>query len=357
MLLMLLLTSCDREEHTVILPPPDPGPDSIDCPLPVELIDGYRTPQYASTHQTLSHDGRLLAYINGEASLHILDLVTLGARPINLQEMLPDSIRLISINNILWSPYDNNRIVISATTFADTIGNQRPSFYGQRLLMVSLNKGTAEDITPPLFSAVGAPAIALFAWLRTSSIGNDTLLIAYSNPDEKSEERFPERFYVIQTQKLTRHRFPPFAQGGTFVQHPNGEQYIGVVPSFSSQDRAFINNNNFYIPAQLVNKISWSPNGRKVALSVMPKRGEPRRKFEQIWIIDVDRYLRELPDTVTCDVINLQTRFCMYSFLGCNAEFITDSTLAVSMHADGGNSSLWEISTTGRRIRQLTFLP
>ena len=107
----------------------------------------------------------------------------------------------------------------------------------------------------------------------------------------------------------------------------------------------------------MIKNVTWSPNGKRIALSVLPKQGGPKGTFEQIWILDAEKILQDRPDTHSVYIIDLQTRFCSYSFLGCHAEFITDSTLAVSMHPDGGSSPLWEISTTGRKIRQLTFLP
>jgi len=142
-----------------------------------------------------------------------------------------------------------------------------------------------------------------------------------------------------------------------FKESLDGHAYIAVPASAGDQDKLLLDGRSFSTSTALINKISWSPSGKKVALSVLPTGDGVHHQFEQIWILDIEKYQREHPDTLSFDVVNLQQRFCMYSFLGCYAEFISDSTLAVSMHVDGGNSSLWEITTSGRKLRQLTFLP
>jgi hypothetical protein len=101
---------------------------------------------------------------------------------------------------------------------------------------------------------------------------------------------------------------------------------------------------------------SWSPNGRLLALSVTPAIDSlGHADWEEVWVVDVDRSMTSSTSPAHVNVIDLQERFCTYSFLGATAEFITDRTMAVSMHADGdAASSLWEITTDGRRVRQLT---
>lgn len=100
---------------------------------------------------------------------------------------------------------------------------------------------------------------------------------------------------------------------------------------------------------------SWSPDGTKLALSLAREPADVWR-YEMVMVIDVARYLREHSDFAPVEVIDMQKRFCTYSFLGSFAEFITNRTLAVSMHKDGDPVSyIWEITTDGRRVRQLTF--
>ncbi|MFH1050700.1 MAG: hypothetical protein V1779_07190 [bacterium] len=72
----------------------------------------------------------------------------------------------------------------------------------------------------------------------------------------------------------------------------------------------------------------------------------------------MDKVLAEHPDTVHVKKINLRNEFCMYAFAGAWPEFISENTLAVSMHVDGDEmSALWEITIDGKIVRQLTFEP
>jgi hypothetical protein len=111
---------------------------------------------------------------------------------------------------------------------------------------------------------------------------------------------------------------------------------------------------------------SFSPNGQLLALSVMPEpdsnlelqwpRGDTL--FPQVWIYNV-----EDPSSPSLQVINYQCSFCKYTGGGGWAEFLTDSTLAVSMYSDSDMESpnwispLWEITIDGQVARKLTFLP
>ena len=360
-LLLVVLSACESQPPDPGGPPVEPGPDSLDCPAPVETVYGRRIPRYAHVRQAISRNGELLVYVDGETVLHLLNLKTMSDRQVDVMSMLPDSIRLAGLTNLIWSPYDNTRLAIGAATLVDTVGDRKRYIYGQHLLLVDIQKGSAEIITPPIYPASGAERMILIAWLANSHEGYDTLSLRYSNPAYEhgvlGTEPMFYSLYSVQSQQLMTNRFPAIGAYNHFRQSYSGTMYVGVVPSAGVKDRVYIDGRIYSLNTDLVNKISWSPSGKKVALSVMPKGDGVHHQFEQIWILDVEKYQREHTDTLRFDVINLQQRFCMYSFLGCYAEFISDSTLAVSMHVDGGSSSLWEITTSGRKLRQLTFLP
>jgi hypothetical protein len=74
-------------------------------------------------------------------------------------------------------------------------------------------------------------------------------------------------------------------------------------------------------------------------------------------MIDVEKWLRERRTFVPLEKIDFQKRFCMYNFGGgtIDAEFITNTTLAVSNHHDSDVlCPLWEITTDRRLLRQIT---
>jgi len=54
-------------------------------------------------------------------------------------------------------------------------------------------------------------------------------------------------------------------------------------------------------------------------------------------------------------IINLRKLFCKYTYLGLYAEFLSNSSLILSMHNDGDAiAPLYEISLDGKIIRQIT---
>lgn len=116
-----------------------------------------------------------------------------------------------------------------------------------------------------------------------------------------------------------------------------------------------------YNDSILIHFASWSPDSKKLALSVEIKEAMSVAwndlRYNEIWVIDVERYMQENSEFVPKTIINLRKLYCMYSSQTW-AEFITDSTLAVSMYKTSDNFSyLYEITTDGRMVRQLTFSP
>src|ERR1041384_2567304 len=172
-LLLLVLSACESQPHDPGPTPVEPGPDSLDCPAPVRTVSGRQIPRYATGQQAVSRNGQLLSYVGGEAVLRVLNLRTREDRTVDVASMLAESIRLVGISNIIWSPYDNTRLAIGAVTLTDTVGDRKRYIYGQHLLLVDIQKGSAEIITPPIFPASGASGKSLFGWLASSNIGKD----------------------------------------------------------------------------------------------------------------------------------------------------------------------------------------
>ncbi|HEY3875617.1 MAG TPA: T9SS type A sorting domain-containing protein, partial [Candidatus Kapabacteria bacterium] len=249
---------------------------------------------------------------------------------------------------MVWCPYDPDLLAI-AVDLKDIFYNAGIYGYGN-IYTYRLSTGECKRITPQLFGPVGdtSEIIQLHSWRANSKSGSDTLEISSWHILRDST-----LYYIPQTPQAV-FRTPWYGRTLTYGQSRSGKHsllgdyYTGSYYLDGSSLAALDSS------IEALEWVSFSPDEKLLALSVDPNgQGPPADTiFPQVWVYHVDSM------SAPPIVINFQKSFCMYSFWGIDAEFITDSTLAVSMHHDGDLSSpLWEITLGGRIVRQLTFLP
>jgi hypothetical protein len=324
--------------------------DSCCCPIP--LYDtgssglGRRIPFFADVNDFRSPDGKHLAFLSGESdSAFTLDLATLERKPIVIQTGLPKIV--IGFLSTAWCPYDPDLLAVCLDV-TDSIYpglNRYGNIYTYRL-----STGECTRITPKVFGPIGDTVglLRLLSWRHGSSTASDTLEITSQHIDDDSEE-----FYIPQTQAVFR---TPWNGRLQTVAQTHSESHVIMAQREPRDDNYQLDGNSLplIMPIQRLECASFSPNEKLLALSVRQNgQGPPAdTSFPQVWVYRMDSL--SAPPLV----INFQKWFCMYNFWGMNAEFITGSTLAVTMHKDGDESSpLWEITLDGRIVRQLTFLP
>ncbi len=322
--------------------------DSCCCPLPLGDTTpglGRRIPPYADLFPEVSPDGKHLAIIDGEYdSAWVIDLTTLERKPIIIHTGLPQVIQ--GFIDLAWCPYDPDLLAVCV--------NLQDTFYSGRswdgnIYTYRLSSGECHRITPEIFGSYGDSLgpLNFQSWRMGSSMSSDTFEITSAGIDDDSEE-----FYIPQTQKIFR--TPWYGLLQTYAESRSGKHY--VLGNYHWDTDYLLDGDTLHLldSIQRLDWASFSPNEKLLALSVSPNgQGPPADTvFPQVWVLNLDS-LNAPPI-----VINFQKSFCMYSFWGIDAEFTTDSTLAVSMHKDGDLSSpLWEITLDGRIKRQLTFLP
>ncbi|TAL70276.1 MAG: hypothetical protein EPN82_03320 [Bacteroidetes bacterium] len=336
------------------------------CPLPRYFTDppGIHEPISVHIEQKLSSDGVKLAFLlDEEVILEILNLKTGKIQKIDFYKKLPSNVRFIAYSDYDWCPYNGNRLLISAVTLTDTAGDGKKYVWGINLYVISLDGTELKKITPKECPKEGAQGIASLVWLHESTNERDLIsgsfYTIYSN---HPLDYIYEGIYIPQTNefispspyKLLRRQ----AKDGSYYSH----EYYQTSPSYkyniliNGQIINFAENND----SVTVGYVSWSPDSKKLALSVGISENDSvpldNHRFSEIWIIDVEKYMIEKPLFIPVQIINLRKIFCMYG--GMWAEFITDSTLAVSM--GGPNADflyIYEITTDGKMVRQLTFEP
>ncbi len=318
-------------------------PQDCDCP-PAELTSfGYHLPKLFYSQPHLSPDGSTLAFIvnEGDTKISFLNMKTLQLSYIYLASIIPNyPADELLCTELYWSPYSSDRLYIHTVSFFDTLGNSR---YAQNGYILTISTQKAWKITPSKVGPFGSEGyLGFYSWLKGSNPQIDSFI-------------FDDSIYVPQQDKC----YPlPESYKEIIHQAPNSSNYF-IYRRDSIKDnppQLFINGERSYVAQHMIGEITphWSLSGNKMAFTV--KSDFPSddpidpHSFYEVWIYDISQnYVYRL---------NLRSLFCMYDFVGSQAEFLTDSTLAISMHKDGDDfAPLWEISTTGKLIRQLTFKP
>ncbi|MFC2131474.1 hypothetical protein ACFLSQ_08565 [Bacteroidota bacterium] len=319
-------------------------PDNGDNPCPIPEIGWEGWANIPSPHheQTVSYDLKHLAYVLGTGYyLKVLDLISCEVQVIDIQSKLPGNVLLIGCGDPTWCPYDNNRLLIHAATSTDTNNDGKNYVYGQNLYIVSLDGSEFKKVTPSIFGKAGG-SFGMPKWLVGSNYNIDSLLFI---------GRW--QIYIPQTDSFVDSRLR------NVFSLSHDQKKIITWESVGSPPAGYylLNGKPLLFPEQFsdIQRFSFSPNGRLIAASVSPYQPEinlnpedERNRFQEIWIGNADDFLDGLDGKrMDVKIINPRSEYCMYSLGGglC-AEFITDTTLAVSMHKDGDDISyLWEITT------------
>lgn len=346
---LLLLGSCADE----VAPTIDPLPkiDTIDCPPP-ELLpeDSFGTrfpkniPQFVYRQQRRSADGTKIACLLFDEGLKVTDIKTGNEQLFKFGEMIPDSIGFGGCFGMCWCPYDNNKLAVNCITGID-------GAFGSNLFILSIRERTLTFINLPLTLKSGASDMNIFGWMKGSTPNSDSLLLRYWSENSGSVRGI----VVLQEKKIVPIlEFTGFIEKiglpSFFLFSPDRKHYIGV-----KDEGIFIDGVLLTLEDTLdqIDYISWSPDSKKIAIT-----GFFRHSYGRVGVVDVSKWLEGNQSILPIQKINFKERFCMYNLYSdgkSDAEFLTNTTLAVSMHHDGDMiSPLWEITTDGRLLRQLT---
>ncbi len=338
---ILILLSCNESNS--------PSPE-FNCPLWYDPYSvGFNPPIPTHIIHDISTDGKKLAFSSGDIDLQILYLNSGYVEKINLQNLLPYNVIFFGISNAIWCPYHNDKILLHVATYTDTINN-KGYVYGQNIYLLSLKDFILTRITPNLWGKAGSfSGFNVISWLKSSSNNNDFIL-----------------FSSIGKYHLQSDSFIPFNYTNNICSISPNELYL-LFNSFDVESLAhkyylnehYLNFDESY-RFDLTSDPTWSCNSKYLILQInLDETNVPleKQRYNEIWIIDVEELIQKKPSVVPIKKINIRKNFCMYSY-GIWAHYLTDSTLAVSMFApDGDFSYLYEISTDGKLLRQLTFNP
>ncbi|MBI3259282.1 MAG: PD40 domain-containing protein [Ignavibacteriae bacterium] len=338
-----------------------PKIDTFDCSHPVFLPDG-KGPKYPPgiSHklQRRSPDGSKIVYIVNEKRIKILDLKTGIVEMYDPSTMMPSNIGFFGCYDIRWCPYDDNKLCCMFVTGIDTTGNDKFGVYGQNLFILYRKESRLDRINLPYMPKVGPDGLFIFGWMNGSTVAADSLFLGY----ESKSKLFTGIVVLPENKIVLIPEFEKLRKDGSlsdFLYSPDRKHSAALINGLRVPDFGnviFIDGTPLRFTddtLSLLYKLSWSPDGKKLAATV-----DIDNKYQQVWVLDVTKWLVDKPALASVEKIDFQKRFCMYNLSGFGnicAEFITNTTLAVSCHHDGDLlCPLWEITTDGRMLRQLT---
>jgi len=220
----------------------------------------------------------------------------------------------------------------------------------QNMYFYNIRTNTSTRITPTSFGPQGSlNFVYAIEWLKGSTDTKDSLLLGNMVFVPQEDALYPSKHAgpLLQSPKLDLGIFRDVLY--SIFDSASGEVDLLLNEQFIPQSRFIMSRSN----------ISWSPSGEQLAFSVIHRLPgtdpEDPATYEEVWIMNVKKFKAKPNDPSVFYRLNFQELFCTYSFWGVQAEFITDSSLAVSMHKDGSDfSGLWEVTTRGTIVRQLT---
>lgn len=301
-------------------------------------------PSIAHTYQIASRNGQLIAYRWGNpdkapfTGIRVLNLGTGNQQDVDIRNILPTNMKLLDIAMVTsWCPYNNDEILLYATTATDTIGDGKQYGYGHNLIIYSLSSHTIEIVTPDIFGLVNKSG-DFGEWFYGSFPEADSFLVTSTY-----------EVYVPQTKT-----YSPFPYHYIGKQSPNGQFYVGAGELNSSTllfSNLRVNNRIFTLPSPVksLNDVNWSPDSKKVIL----KFETP--SYQQVHVIaDIARAMHENLSVLPIEVVPIPIPNANIIY----ASFLTDSTLVASLQIDPDDPIyLWEMTTKGTIVRQLTFAP
>lgn len=347
-----ITTGCKVTEPTV---PSDPYNG---CSEPYDGPTGYRTPENFQTDMRVSRDGRFLSYTSTTSSAPLIFNLKSGEiQKLDLQASLPSNTRMLQSSIVDWCPYADSLVLVSALTETDT-NNSGKYVSGYNVYIASLNGKIINRATPLKYGERGSEYGPYIRWLGMSRPEIDYIYVESPWWGDPISYR-----YKVQGASTTMmqfmDRYSESITGKNYFFETKGLQYIADW---------FINGSQIVNPSFDAYYSSWSPNERRLALSGQKKKrtndttaDEKSYRGKEILIYELPVNYIDGPipyNLQPIHVINLRRDFCKFSFIGTYATFITDSTLAVTMHNDGDSyAPLWEISLDGKIIRQLLQKP
>lgn len=323
-----------------------------------------------------SPDGSFLAYHSeyGRPTVaRVLNMQTGGEYEFpDLKDRLLPSFRLADTKVIDWCPYDKNRVLLYCT-----VGTENPITHKKRigaaLFIYALDGSELQRLPFSDCDSIYNNIWVASKWLPRSRPGNDVFQIFAETKDGVGASKcLLYGYYHWQSNTFTEYPLPGNTDAGT-VDISQKEKYtlsMSNNPNNNSQKDMsyFINGKRVYLEgcSQLLfmpNICVFSPDETRLALLVSANesgnyiRSDRRGGSYEIWVYRIKDLLVSDASHPTRRErqINLLRNFCAFPLPAM--DYLTNTSFVVSLFKDPQSSYLYEISTEGKMLRQLTTKP
>ena len=297
-----------------------------------------------ATNQRYSPLSNKLAFLDGEVG--IADIHTGAVTYVNPFQNIGDSLVPAFIDAVDWCPYDGNKLIVIVTLGAkyDTVNTGRTGLlflhadgsfdtlliFGWSATYIAWLVSSRQFIDSLVFQYVpaGAGGLKSFAAFATYCPETGT----FSNPQPSSTPT------VLRETSKHNFSYEEFSNSG---QYQNLYLLDGKVVNWGDPKPT------------VIGSASFSPDEKHLAIW----NWNALNGTSEEWIYDVDAMLSGAPVS-PISRLNFVNLYCLGSALGIWGEFVSDTSLVVSLHGDpttGAQSNLYEVNFSGGIIRQLTF--
>lgn len=252
--------------------------------------------------------------------------------------------------------YNSNKLVFSATTLVDTVGNRKEFIVRNNLFTYNISTKEIQPITPSSFGKGGAiyynnKGINV-RWLPESTDGKDILFLQYNKKNYK---------YHLQQDKLEEIQIEPFTTISNDLK-------LGILMNMSltnTNKNFIINKNNYYLfdtlDYRMIHASAISFDNKYIVINVAStnfsdgKDTTQHQRQLELWIVEVDKWLASTGEFKDFRKINTRFQHCLYQKPGNPIAFTPQNTLLVSMHPHNNpQGNVYEMDLKGNIIRKIT---
>jgi hypothetical protein len=298
-----------------------------------------------STNQRYSPLSNKLAFIDGDVG--IIDFSSGAVTFVNpIQPIVSDSLVVGDLELVDWCPYDGNKLLfvvhLSRKNINDTITQAHTG------LLLFNSDGSFDSLLAIL--PTEAPYLG---WLASSRPNSDSLAFEWLSPSQFYATYCPQTglFDDVSSEST----------GSQFIRQSASGKHIITATAINATtgatyqiDGKTINLGN--PQSYVIGSASFSPDEKHLAIWWNDRSPDGGTNVE--WIYDVDAMLSG-GSVSPISQLNFANLYCLGSYLGIWGEFVSDTSIVISLHGDptnGGYCHLYEVNyLNGAMIRQLTF--
>lgn len=322
-------------------------------------------PYYRQENLYVSADGSKLAYLKRGGPIwyaHVLDIGTGEdiAYP-QLFDIMPLQWGLMQATIIDWCPYSNNRVLVSCDA---GVPDGKYTRTGSALFILSLDGTEFQRL--PFSNCDSVFQLSQFCkWLPVSKPGDDVFEIGAISLTQSNKIKCNiGGEYHWQTNQFVPRSASDYSAFAISRKKTYALAAISRPPDQDVSDFYLNGKQVFFKGSDIISTapgtFAFSPDESHLSFHVRENDYDSqsgKRRGAELWTFRVQDLLASSSGNEANPqrMINYRRDFCMYGT--SSMDYITDTSFVVSMFKDTYTSYIYEISTEGKILRQLTTKP